>query len=110
MLYRRSDRVSSNLGPDISAAYYEAVTDLMFSLSLLIARPISCDRSVRWFTACCISCRCCYVASVGGGGGSGWQEGAGGHGNIFGGNLKSIDQSQQIKRKTERVYSYLIIL
>lgn len=32
------------------------------------------------------------------------------HGNIFGGNLKSIDQSQQTKRKTERVYSYLIIL
>lgn len=34
----------------------------------------------------------------------------GGHGNIFGGNLKSIDQSQQLKRKPGRVYGYLIIL
>lgn len=61
--------------------HYEAGTDLMFSLSPLIARPISYDRSVRWFLACCISTLHglpqLVVAGVGGtsrgAGGGGWE-------------------------------------
>lgn len=104
MLYRRSDRVSSHLGPDNSDAYYEAVTDLMFSLSLLIARLIAVYTGVQCIAprATVATLRC----------GLNWwcwcQEG--GHGTVFSGNLKSIDKSQQIKRTMGRVYGYLIIL
>lgn len=71
VLYRRSDCVSSHLGNKNSVAYYEAVTDLMFSLLLLIARPVSYDRSLHWRTVCCLACHrryAAFAASIGSGG------------------------------------------
>lgn len=69
--------------------YYEAVTDLMFSLLLLIVRPISYDCSVHW----CVASRATAATQHAGldWWWCWWQKGV--HGIMFSGNLKSIDQS-----------------
>lgn len=86
MLYRRSDRVSSHLGPDNSDAYYEAVTDLMFSLSLIDREAPSRMRACSVLHLVPLPLRC--TAALIGVGGRRVDAGK----KIFSGNLKSIDR------------------